>query len=821
VKKALLLCAGMLMSLSVWAASSPAVKKTVAQPVHAKTVQAKKAHATKKLAGNFVVQNIEVQGISRISKQTILSDVAVAKGQEITAALSNKTIKLLYQTGYFDNVVLKRQGNTLIIVVSERPTIASVSIKGNQKIKTPILKKVLLKANVVVGDMLDRTVIKRLTQSLEQAYYSQGKYAVKVHLIIAPISRNRVNVKVKISEGLTAEIARIDIVGNAAFSESKLRDQLVLTTPGLISFFTGDDQYTQQKLQKSIDTLQRYYMDRGYIHFRVTSTQASLGPEHKKTYITINLHEGAKYNFSGFKLVGKFVVSKATLAKLVEIKKGDVFSRQTVLDAAKAMTHALGSKGYAFANINPMPNVNEKNKTAEITFYVNPQQRVYVRDINFMGNTVTNDVVLRQRMRYVEGSRFDLGKVNNSKIHLQRLKYLQNITEQTTPVPGTPDLVDTNYKVKERTANSVGMSFGYSQLDKIILGASLGMPNVFGAGNALTIATQLSKPYKSLNFSYTDPYFTMTGVQQTVTAYLTHVNNSLRNLANYSTNSVGTTLGYAIPINNDDFFNIGGGFDHTNLLQPKDDTSMTVQQFVNNNGNGFNTYTLNLGWSRVATNAAYFPTKGSTAKLGTNIAIPGSTLKWYKLYANGTYYIPVSRRTTFAFSSGANFGSGYGGDKNLPFFDNFYGGGWGSVRGFSQGTMGPRDTDCSASSSSGTCPAASETKGQALGGNLSLYASANYYFPVPFAEDQHSFRMGVFLDVGNVYQTYTSDTIYTKDDVKSPRHPTFSNLRYGTGVAFEWISPLGPLDFSLGKALNPKTGDDTQFFQFTLGTVFD
>ena len=766
---------------------------------------------------SFVVRHIQVEGLQRISEHTVLADLPFKQGDDLTAVLSNSAITDLYQSGYFSNISLWRKGQNLVVKVAELPTIGSIQIKGNSAIKTKELKQVLLEAGVQVGNMYDATVLRQVKQSLQQAYYKLGKYAVRVHVDIVKMSRNRVKVVLHISEGLSAEIRHITFVGNHAFSSGELSDQLALTTPGLLTFFTKKDVYSTIKLQQSIKALSDYYMNRGYLNFHVLSQQVALTPTHNQVYLTFNLHEGAKYTFSGYQLEGKLVLPKAELDALVKIHAGQTFSRQSVLDAAKAITDRLGNMGYAFATVNPITSIDEKKHTVKIRFYINPGRKVYVRQINFSGNTVTNDKVLRQKMRFVEGSRFNLKKVNDSKIFVRRAyAYITNIEDKITPVPDANNQVDVDYRVKERSANTVSADIGVSDLDGFIIGGSLNMPNIFGTGNIFSINASISRPVKSVSFNYTEPFFTMAGVSQSIGIYVSNVDNSARDLVNFTTNSVGATLGYSIPLTGIDNFNFGGGVDYTNLVQPSDGTSETVTQFVKDNGNNFNTFTLNLGWSRNSTNTAWFPSKGTKMSLGTQVAVPGSTLPWYKLLASMTWYHPVTEHGSLSIGGHANFGDGYAGNDHLPIFNNFYGGGWGSVRGFSAGTLGPVDTvTCDPNNNNG-CTGVEP--GQSLGGNLSLSASVDYYFPVPFVHYSPKFRMGVFADMGNVYDTYKLDTAWDYDG--QPTSPDFGNLRYSVGLEFEWLSPLGPLAFSIAKPLNVKPGDDTQFFQFTLGTSF-
>ncbi len=763
---------------------------------------------------NFQVQGIQFEGLTHVSESTVRNDLPITLGESLTPERSDQIIKALYQTGFFSDIKLYQAPHQVLeIHVQERPTIGSIHITGNKIIKKNALDQVLQGIGLETGYFFDPTLLSQMIQSLKEEYYSQGKYSVIITPTVTTLPRNRVSIDIKIAEGTDTDLHRITLVGNHAFSESTLLKQLTLQTPHLLSFFTQDDVFSTEKLQASLMALQSYYMDRGYINFQVDSSQVSLDPYKVKSYLTINLTEGAVYTFSGFSFSGNLILTQAVLEKLVDFHAGEVFSRKEVLAASKAITRALGNQGYGFAEVNPMPHLNSQNHTVSIEFNIQPHQRVYIHHINFVGNTVSDDQALRQYVTYQEAGLFNSTALSQSLIALERLPYLQTVKQKVVKVPGSTDLANIEYDLKERSASTLTGSIGYSQLDKIMFGITLGLPNVFGTGKSMSVSTQLSKPYKTLNISYTNPFFTASGIQQTITAYLTRVDNGEQNLVDFSTNSVGGTMTYAFPLDATDFFNLGGGFDNTQLLQPQDDESETVNQFVAENGNNYNTFSTTIGVSRNSTNNAYFPTKGVKASLSSEIAVPGSKFTWTKLMGSYTWYRALNQTFTLTAGGDANYGFGYGKTDELPFIDNFYAGGWGSVRGYSDGTLGPLDTICTPSGS--TC---TDSAGQPLGGNLEVDGSLNLLFPVPFDRDNQSMRFGVFLDAGNAYNTYNSSTIWDHDS--NPRYPSFSNLRYSTGVSFEWISPLGPLAFSIAKPLNAKEGDQSQFFQFTIGGTF-
>lgn len=764
----------------------------------------------------FKIESIKIQGLGGLPQSVVTNNLSIKLGETLTEAKSNALIANLYKTGYFSDIKLIKQANTLVVDVTERPTIGKITVKGNSLIKTKQLKPVLLKVGLRAGNIFDKSKLHRMTQSLEQQYYLLGKYPVRINTDIKALPRNRVAIVVHISEGLYTKVARVNFVGNQHYSESRLADNFTLSTPSLFTIFNSKDQYTAKKMQASLQELTNYYTNNGFLKFRIDSSQVSLTPTKKHALVTVNLSEGGQYQFGKIALTGRFIVSKSKLLKLVQPKEGDVFSRSDVMETAKDIQKVLADKGYAFATVNPQPSVNDKTKTVGITFYVNPGRRVYVHRIIFDGNNVTNDKTLRERMVFMEGGLYSQTKIEQSTLRLKRLPYMQAVVETNVPVVGKTDQVDIHYKLTERSANKVGASIGYSELNKIILGGNLNMPNVFGTGNIFDISMQLSKPYQSLNFTYTEPYFTQSGVSQSFNIYLSKLDNDHTSLVSYSLDQYGANLTYGVPMSVFDRISFGGGVDHTRLVNPYSSTSQTVKVFTNKHGNNFNTFSLNLGWSRDTTNDAFFPSVGGTASLGANVATPVSKLTWYKVTSKASWYHPIIwKRFVFGLNGEFDYGDGYGKMDNLPFFQNFYGGGWGSVRGYAQGTLGPRDLiNCSSTATSAGCT----NRGDSLGGNMKLDASVNLYFPIPFLLNKHNMRMGLFADAGNVYDTYHLSTIY--DSRGNPTHPNFENLRYSVGVQLQWLTPIGAVGFSLAKPINKKPGDDTRIFQFTLGQFF-
>ena len=763
----------------------------------------------------FKVEHISLTGLTSLPESSVMSNVSIAVGQTLTTDESNKIINNLFKTGYFSDIQLfEGPDNTLVIKLVELPTIGSISIEGNTLIKTQQIKDVLLKVGLQTGDMLNQSTLLRIKQSLEQQYFMLGKYPAIVTTEVTPLPRNRVALKIKLSEGLYTRVARIDFVGNHNFDSSDLDSNFKLSTPTLWTLFTSDDEFTQDKMAQSNQELSDFYMNNGFLKYQIDSSQVSLSATKKQALLTINMTEGALYHFSSISLAGQFVIPKETLKNLIQIHSGDIFSRGAVMESAKSMQLALANKGYAFAIVNPIPVVDETKKTVGITFYVNPGKQVYIHQIIFQDNTQTNDQTLRERTIFPEGSLYNQTKIDLSKLKIQQLSFIKNITEENIPVPNSTDEVDVVFQVEEQNANKVGGSIGYSELDGLILGANLTMPDLFGTGNIFSIAAQWSAPYQSINLTFTQPYFTQSGISQSFNVYVSKLDQSHTSLVGYSMDQIGANLTYGIPLSTFNTFNLGGGVDHSHLLNPYDSTSETVQQFTSEWGNNYNTLTMNLGWSHDSTNKNYFPTTGTRGAIGGTVTAPVSSLNWYKTYVNGAWFHPVVwNRLVFGLNGEVDYGNGYGKLDNLPFYQNYYGAGWGSVRGYEQGSFGPDDTIICGSNATGC-----NTQGDALGGNLKIDASANLYFPVPFAYSQQNLRMGVFADMGNVYDTYHLTTAYNSD--ANPTSPNFDNLRYSVGVDLEWMSPIGMLGISFAKPLNEKPGDDTNIFQFNLGQNF-
>lgn len=746
----------------------------------------------------FVVKDIRVEGLQRISAGTIFNYLPVKQGSMMTDATSSEAIRALYKTGFFKNVILERQGDTLVVTVEERPAIADITIKGNTDIKTKPLLGSLKQIGFAEGRVFDRSMLEQVKHQLTQQYLARGKYGVQVESKVTPMSRNRVGVEIDIYEGDPSTISQIDVVGNHAFPESELLDQFKLgPKEGMFSYFSDRDKYSKQKLTGDLETLRSWYMDRGYINFRINSTQVSLTPDLKHVYITVNIHEGERYKVKAIKLAGRTILPEADLRKLISIKSGDVFSRRAVMDSVSRISDRLGDEGYAFANINPVPDIDKKTKEVTLTFYIDPSKRVYVRRINITGNSKTQDVVVRRELRQMEGGWVSTQEIKRSRTRLERLGYFQKVNIQTPAVPGTSDQVDMNVNVQERDAfGSLNLGVGYGQAQGILLMASVSQQNFLGTGKQFSAKVNNSKINTIYSFSYTNPYYTIDGISRTFNFHYQTTDAGQAYIADYTSDSYGGSVNYGIPMSEYDSINLGAGYNHT-LLKTTSTTSPSVTEFITANGTGFNAYTVDASWSHDTRNRTIFPTRGTLASLGSEVAVPPGNLRYYKLSYNHKSYFPLGKKVTLLAEGNLAYAHAYGQTTELPPFERYYAGGPQSVRGYRANSLGPTDT-----------------YDNPVGGNALATGSLELIFPAPFLgrTESDSVRLSTFIDAGNVF--IVGNAI---NKTNLTLHP---GARYSAGVGFQWLTPIGPLAFSYAKPFGNKPGDSLQSFQFTLGTMY-
>ncbi len=746
-------------------------------------------------ANSFTVRDIRIDGLQRIAPGTVFSYLPLKVGDVVDATGSAAAIRALFKTGFFQDVRLEQENGVLVVAVVERPAIASVTFSGNREIETDKLKGALKDTGLAEGRVFDRSMLSRIEQELQRQYFGRGKYGVKIQTTVTPLERNRVGITITITEGHAARIHRIALVGNNAFPDAVLRKQMDLDTGGWFSWFTKDDQYSKSKLGADLETLRSWYMDRGYLNFTMNSTQVSLTPDKKDVYITLNFTEGAIYTLKDVKLAGTLVVPEDKLRALFDLKPGDVFSRRKVTDAATAISDRLGNDGYAFANVNPVPEVDQQTHQVSLSFFVDPGKLAYVRRINFSGNTKTADVVLRREMRQMEGAAVDASQLKRSKTRLDRLGYFDEVAMQTPAVVGAPDVMDVNFNVTEHPSGSVMAGVGYGQSQGIILNASLNQDNFLGTGDRVSVSFNNSLITRVYSAFVTDPYWKPDGISRTLGAYDRTTDATRANLASYTSNSYGTSVSFGIPVNEFDSVQLGLGYDNYNLSIT--DSSPTVYiDYLNTYGHRFNDVKWTAAWSHDTRDRAISPDKGVWQYAALEMMVPGSDLEYYKVEYRHHWYHPITETFTLLLRGELGYGAGWGkkGDS-LPFFDRLYAGGIGSVRGFRDNTLGPKVNQ-----------PGNVSDGRPLGGDVRVVGGAEVLFPAPFAKDNRQLRLSSFVDFGNVYDTTQSSTA--------------GGLRYTAGVALNWQSPLGPLAFSLARPINAQPGDDKQMFQFTIGTSF-
>lgn len=736
----------------------------------------------------FNVEDIRVEGLQRIAPGTVFNYLPVKVGDRFNTFESERAIRALFKSGYFRDIRLERDGNILVVEVEERPAVASIKIQGNDDIETEPLLDSLEDIGLAEGQVFNRSLLEQVEQELERQYFSRGKYGVKIKTTVTPLERNRVGILIDVSEGVVARIKQINIVGNSVFDDETLLDQFEQQTPGWLSFYTKSDQYSRQKLAADLETLRSFYQDRGYIKFNVDSTQVSITPDKKDIYITINITEGEQYHVSDIKLSGNLVVPAEELFPEFRINAGDTFSRKKVTNTVTRLTDHLGNKGYAFANVNTIPDIDEDTRQVSLTFFVDPGKRVYVRRINYAGNTKTRDEVMRQEMRQMEGGWFSSSKVERSRTRLQRLGYFSTVNVETPAVPGTTDEVDVNYSIEEQPSGSISVGVGFSQTSGLLLNGSISQNNFLGTGRRVSASINNSSVNRIFSFSYQNPYYTVDGVSRGFGAFYRETDASQANIANYSTDTFGANVTYGFPINEYDTFNFDLKADSLKL-RTSSFSSAQITDFINEFGDEFKSLTLVGSFSHDTRNRRIFPTSGGVQRVSVETKVPGSELEYYKLNLRAQQFVPLTRLFVMSTKLQIGWGDGFGDFDNLPFFQNYFAGGTRSVRGYQDNSLGPRDSS-----------------NDPLGGSLRTVGNLEIVFPPPFMADSKSVRLSLFYDVGNVFAS--------TDDFSA------QDLRMSAGLSAVWLSPVGPLSISVAQAFNDQSGDDTQFFQFNLGAGF-
>lgn len=736
-------------------------------------------------AESFIVEDIQVQGLQRTPVGTVYNYLPVKVGEEFNTANAGAAIRALFKTGFFKDVSLDRVGSTLVVRVREHPSIAKVIFEGNSDLKTEELTKALYSVGLSEGKVFNPQMLDKVEQELRRQYFSQGKYGVKIETRVSKLTRNRVGIKIDIAEGQAARIKQINIVGNHSFETDELLKNFELSTTNLLSFYTKDDQYSKQKLSADLERLRSYYLDRGYVNFNIESSQISMTPDKKEIYVTVNVKEGDVFTLNKVKLAGNLIVEPENLIPLVKVGPGEIFSRKNATETSKNISGRLGDEGYVFANVNMVPEINDEDKTVDMTFFVDPGKRIYVRNINIKGNSKTRDEVIRREMRQMESSWASTQKIERSKERLDRLGYFETVDVEMPPVPGTGDQIDVNYSVTEKASGNLTAGVGFSQTSGLIFNVNVSQDNIFGSGKRVNLAFNNSDITTQYRFGYFDPYFTLDGISFGYDIGYVARDAEEANIANYSTDVFNSSLNFGFPLNEHDRVRFNVDFRHTKL-ETTENSSTEIADFIRENGDKFMTLSLSAGWTHDTLNRAIFPTDGGRQRLSLLATVPGSDLEYYKVSYKHQHYFPLSQDLTLKLNAELAYGDSYGGTSSLPFFENFYAGGVRSVRGFDDNTLGPRDS-----------------RNDPFGGSSKIIGNAELLFPVPFIEDLDSIRLGAFFDAGTVSDGFS-----------------VGEMKYSVGLSGEWLSPFGALSVSVAKPLNADANDEEQMFQFSFGSGF-
>ena len=735
----------------------------------------------------FVIRDIRVQGLQRTEAGTVFGYLPIRVGDEFTPARASEAIKALYATGFFKDVQLARDGEVLVVRVEERPAIASVDVSGSREFDAEALKKAMRQAGLAEARIFDRSVLDRAEQEIRRQYLSRGKYSVKITSAVTPLARNRVAVSLAIDEGASARIAQIRILGNKVFKESELLDQIKLTTPNWLSWYTKTDQYSREKLAGDLETLRSFYLNRGYLEFGIESTQVSIDPDREKVYVTLTIREGERYKVRDLKFGGNTLGREEQFRKALALRPGDTFSGEKLTQSEKKITDDLGAIGYAFASVNPVPTIDREKREVDYTLNIDPGRRAYVRRITIAGNQRTRDEVIRRELRQFEGAWFDSDKIALSRDRVERLGYFQDVQIQNVPVPGVPDQVDLVVKVTERATGNMTFGAGYSSTEKMLLQVALNEPNFLGTGNTFGIEVNTGQTQRTASVSYVDPYFTQDGVSLGTDVYSRTFNAYNSGLGDYRIRSAGGGLRLGIPYTELDRISFGLVFEQNQIKPGTNGLPQRYIDYVNQFGTTSDAWLATLGWSRDSRDSSLAPTRGRLQRLNVDVTFPGQDLSYYRATYQHAWYTPLTKDYTFSLSADIGYGRGLSG-KPYPVFKNFYAGGINSVRGFGSNSLGPRDVK----------------DNNPLGGTASFAASAEILFPLPGTGNDKTVRAFLFADAGNVFDNRID----------------FGELRYSAGAGINWLSPVGPLKLSLGYPVKRKPGDDTQRVQFEIGTAF-
>lgn len=764
-------------------------------------------------AESFTVSDIRINGLQRVSAGSVFSALPIRIGETVDETSLAEGSRALFRTGYFQDIQLSRNGNILIITVVERPSIASIDISGNKAIKTEDLLKGLRQAGLAEGEIFQRVTLERVRNELLRQYVAQGRYSAGIETEVISEPRNRVRLKIDINEGVVASIAQVNIVGNTIFSDKTLNNLFELQTKPWYAFFSSRDKYSREKLSGDLERLRSYYMDRGYVNMDISSTQVSITPDKKSVYITVNIEEGEKYHIRDVKIAGDLKLPEETLQSLLLVQKGQVFSRKLMVTSSELISRRLGNDGYTFADVRGIPETHPEDHSVSITFMVDPGKRIYVNRINYRGNTKTEDHVLRREMRQMEGGWASSYLIDQSKTRLERLGYFKEVKVETPAVPGTEDQVDVNYTVEEQPSGSISASVGFAQSSGLVLGGSISQDNFLGTGNKVGIGMTKSDYQTNINFSYLNPYWTVDGVSLGYNVFyrMTDYDKLDVDYTSYSVDSLGAGFNFGYPISETSRISYGLTVQN-DMIKTGNNSAEEVYHFVDEYGKNYLNFKANIGWSKSTLNRGVLPTRGASQSASFEVAIPGSDLTFYKLDYSAQFFKPITENYILRFHTDLGYGDGYGSTKMLPFYENYYAGGYNSVRGFKDGSLGPRSTP---STRRAYYDDDWDNDDDPFGGNILMTGGVELIFPTPFVSDQRSIRTSFFWDVGNVF----SDNC-PLSTTKNCGKPSLGELASSVGVGLTWVTAFGPLSFSLAMPIKKPDNADTQIFQFSLGQTF-
>ncbi|WP_410498411.1 outer membrane protein assembly factor BamA [Chitinibacter sp. S2-10] len=738
---------------------------------------------------SFTVRDIRVEGLQRTDAGTVFNYLGVKVGEPFDEAKASQAIRNLFATGFFDDVRIEAENDVIVVTVDERPTVSQININGAKLIEKDQIKSAFKGQNLAESQIFQQEVLDSAINELKQQYYARGRYSVEIKATVTKLERNRVGIQIDIAEGDVAQIKSINFVGNTVYSDDDLLGAMSLTTSNWMSWYTKTDQYSKQKFAADLEVIKSLYLDNGYLKFTVESTGVALSEDKSGVYLTVNIREGNQYKVSSVNVASNLPEYKESLLGLATIQAGDVYSKEEINKTSAAISTLLGEKGYAFANINPLPEIDEDNKTVAINFMVDPGKKTSVRRINIYGNNLTRDEVIRRELRQLESAEYDLSKIKRSKERLQQTGYFSEVNVDTPIVPDAIDQVDMNVSVVEQKTGNLNFGAGYGQSEGMIFQASVSQSNFLGTGKKFSAEVNTSSSSEVYAISMRNPYATSDGVSFGWSLYLRTTDPSELDLGDYSTESKGLTLNFGMPTS--DYNNIGLGLNYENLKLIKNQLSPDyVTEHIERYGDTSDTYSLTANWAADDRDSATFPTTGWYRKLTAEVAVPPSDINYYKTTAQSQIFYSFNEKSpiTFAWNVELGYGGGYGGD-DLPFYKNYYAGGVNSIRGYESGSLGPRDEN-----------------GDATGGVSRFINNLELYIPVPGMKDDKSMRLSAFIDAGNAWG---------KDE-----NFDISGLRYSAGLGFVWLSPVGPLKLIWAMPFNDQAGDKTESFQFQLGQVF-